>query len=85
MSNPKLLADDTSLFSMVKKIDTSDIESNNILKKISECAFQWRMTFNPDRAKQAQELDFPYRMQTINHPSLCFNQNIVPQTSFQKH
>ena len=74
----------TPHFSVVKNIDASDIDSNNVLIKISECAFQWRTKFNPDPAKQVQDLFFSYKLLLINHLPLCFNQNI-PQTSFQKH
>ena len=52
-SNAKLFADDTSLFSVVHDINTSAIELNSDLKKINDWAFQWKMTFNPDRSKQA--------------------------------
>ena len=55
-SNPKLFVDDTSLFSVVKNIDASNIDLNNDLKKIGEWAFQWKMSFNLDPIKQAQEL-----------------------------
>ena len=47
-------------------------------KKIGEGAFQWKINFNPDPTKQAQELIF-------NHPLLFFNQNAAPQISLQKH
>ena len=53
-SNAKLFADDTSLFSVVHDINTSTIstiELNSDLKKIIDWAFQWKMTFNPDRSK----------------------------------
>lgn len=43
------------------------------------------MYFNPDPAKQAQELIFSSNIQMISHPPLFFNQNIVPQTFLQKH
>ena len=43
------------------------------------------MNFNPDHTKQAQELIFSRKVQMINHPPLFFNQNVVPQTSLQKH
>ena len=43
------------------------------------------MNFNPDPTKQAQELIFSRKRQMINHPPLFINQNVVPQTSFQKH
>ena len=84
-SGPKLFADDTSLFSVIKNADTSNIDLNNDLKKIGEWAFQWKMNFNPDPTKQAQERFFSRKVQTTNHPPLFFNGNVVPQTSLQKH
>ena len=33
------------------------------------------MNVNPDPAKQAQEVIFSRKVQTINHPPLIFNQN----------
>ena len=50
-SNPKLFADDTSLFSVVKNVDASNIDLNNDLKKIGEWVFQWKMSFNLDPSK----------------------------------
>ena len=85
MSNPKLFADDTSLFAAVKNVDASNFDLNNDVKKIDEWAFQWKMNFNPDPIKQAQELTFSGIVQMINHPPLFFSQNAVPQTSVQKH
>ena len=41
------------------------------------------MNFNPDPTKQAQKLIFSRKVQTTNHP--FFNENVVPQTSLQKH
>ena len=81
-SNPKLLADDTSIFSVVKSADGSNIDQNNYLKKAGEREFQWKMNFNPDPTKQVQELS---KAQMANRPTLFFNQNLVPQTSPQKH
>ena len=83
-SNPKLFADDTSLFSVVKNVDASNIDLNNDLKKIGEWAFQWKMSFNPDPTKQAQELIFSRKVQTTN-PPLFFNKNVVPKTTLQRH
>ena len=65
-SKPKFFADDTSLFSVVKNNDFSNIDLNNNLKKIGEWAFQWKMNFNPDPTKQAQELIFSHKVQMIN-------------------
>ena len=56
--SPKLFADDTSFFSIVKNVDASNIDLNNDLKKIDEWVFQWKMNFSVDPTKQAQELIF---------------------------
>ena len=56
-SKPKLFAD-TSLFSVVHDKNTSAKELNNDLRKISNWAYQWKMSFNPDPLKQAQEVVF---------------------------
>ena len=50
-SNPKLFADDASLFSTVQNINTSTVNLNNDLTKISEWAVQLKMNFNPDPSK----------------------------------
>ena len=84
-SNPKLFADDTSLFSVVKNVNASNIDLNNDLKKIGEWAFQWKISFNPDPTKQAQELIFSHKVQTTNHPLLFFIENVIPKTTLQKH
>ena len=57
-SKCKLFADDTSLFSVVRDIDTSENDLNHDLEKISEWAFPRKMKFNLDPTKQAQEIIF---------------------------
>ena len=84
-TNAKLFAGDTSLFSVVRDINTSAAHLNNDLKKISNLAFQWKMSFNPDPSKQAQEVIFSRKLQKINHPSIYFNNNPIEQVSSQKH
>ena len=84
-SNAKLFADDTSLFSVVRDINTSAIELNKDLKKINDWAFQWKLTFNPDRSKQAQEIIFSRKIKKATHPPLLFNNNNVSQVNSQKH
>ena len=84
-SNPKLFADNTSLFSVIKNVDASNIDLNNDLKKIGEWAFQLKMSFNPDPTKQTQDIIFSRRVQTINPPPLFFNENVVPKNTLQKH
>ena len=51
-TNAKLFADDTSLFSVIRDINTSATHLNNELRKMSNWAFQWKMSFNPDPSKQ---------------------------------
>ena len=51
ISNPKLFADDTSLFSVVQDIALSAKNLNDDLKKINKWALQWKMSFNQDPNK----------------------------------
>ena len=84
-SNVKLFAEDTSLFSVVHNITGSAILLNSDLFKINEWALQWKMSFNPDSIKQAQEIMFSRKTSKRNHPGLMFNNNIVNLTTNHKH
>ena len=84
-TNPKLFASDTFLFSIVHDINTSAAHLNNDLRKISNWAFQWKMSFNPDPSKQAQEVIFSRKHEKISHPSIYFNNNPIESVSSQKH
>ena len=53
--------------------------------QINKWAFQWKMSFNPDPSKQAQEIIFSRKTKKICHPSLRFNNSIVSQSPYQKH
>ena len=85
VSNPKLFADDTSLFSVVQDITLSAKNLNDDLKKINKWVFQWKMSFNPDPNKQAQEVIFSRKLNKPNHPSLNFNNMVVIQSTTHKH
>ena len=61
-TNAKLFAGDTSLFSVVRDINTSAAHLNNDLRKISNGPFQWKMRFNPDPSKQVQEVNFSRKL-----------------------
>ena len=54
-STAKLFADDTSTFSVVHDISLSLLQLNDDLIKISNWAYQWKMSFNPEVTKQVQE------------------------------
>ena len=59
--NAKLFADDTSLFSVIHDSQTSANVLNKDLEMIYKWAFQWKMNFNPDPTKQAQEVIFNHK------------------------
>ena len=84
-SNPQLFADDTSLLSVVQNINSTANDRNIDLMKISDWTFQWKMRFNPDPKKQTQEVIFSRKTNKIDHPLLCFNQNLVKSPSTHKH
>ena len=58
---------------------------SNDLAKISTWTFQWKMDFNPDPTKQAQEVIFSRKLQNTNHPCLIFIHNTMNITESQKH
>ena len=73
----KVFADDTSVFSIVQNVSTSANHLNNDLSKINNWAFHWKMSFNPDPSKQAQEVIFSRKIQKTYHPSIYFNNKSV--------
>ena len=84
-SKAKLFADDTSLFSLTHDITTSANELNNNLKKISDWAFQWKMSFNLDPSKRAQEVIFSRKLKNVSHPTLVFNNANLSLCNSQKY
>ena len=55
---------------------------NDDLSKISEWAYRWKMLFNTDITKQAQEVIFSRKHIKIDHPIVYFNE---AHTTCQKH
>ena len=84
-SNAKLFADDTSLFSIVKDKNESANILNGDLQLISRWADKWKMLFNPDPKKPAQEVLFSRKTRIENHPTISLNNIPVERTTFQKH
>ena len=56
--NTKLFADNTSLFSTITSSAISSANLNDDLVKITDRAYHWKISFNPDVTKQAQEIIF---------------------------
>ena len=81
----KIFTDDIFLFSHVFNKDTSQDELNNDLQKVSDWAFQWKMQFNPDPNKQAQEVIFSKKAESSNSLPLIFNKTEVTTCQSQKH
>ena len=85
-SNAKnLFADDTSLFTIVKDKQESADVLNNDLSLIFKWTFNWKMLFNPDTNKAAQEVLFSRKKKTQNHPNISLNNIQVERVSHQKH
>ena len=62
INNVKLFADDASIFSTVYNIKISTSNLNSDLQKVYEWAFKWKISFNPDSTKQAQEVIFSRKL-----------------------
>ena len=84
-SNVKLFADDICLFSIV----SDPLERANVLKedvdKIGQWVEQWKMGFNLDPTKQAQEVVFSKKPQESFHPNLYFSKLLIGRVQIQKH
>ena len=80
----KLFADDTSIFHVAKDPSTSAEILNHNLTRISEWAYRWKMSFNPDPSKQAKEVLFSNKAAKKNHPNIIFNGSTVQNSANQK-
>ena len=58
MSDVKLFADDTSVFNVVFDTDIFAELLNQDLRALQNWAYQWKMSFNPDPTKQAEQVIF---------------------------
>ena len=56
---------------------------SNDLNRINNLVFQWKMNFNPDSSKQAQEVIFSSITKKLEQPPLIFNNNIVTHSITQ--
>ena len=84
-SNPKLFADDTSLFSTVTDEALSNSHLNDDLSKINDWAYKWKKSFNPDSTKPAHEVVFSRKKRNIHYPPITFNKLLVKRVQSHKH
>ena len=83
--NVKLFTDDTSLFSTITSLAISSSNLNEDLLKITQWAYQWKMSFTPNITKQAQEIIFYQKKNDTSYPSLYFNNARIQRQTVQKH
>ena len=82
-----IFADNISLFSKFYDIHKSASKLNDDFEKISYWAYQWKMQFNPDPNKQANEVIFSRKTSSNNlpHPPIKFNKIDISECPHQKH
>ena len=78
-------ADDTSLFTVVYDVDIAGNKLNRDVEIISTWAYQWQMLFNPDKNKQAIQVIFSQKKDTLVHPPLFFSESEVVIKAEHKH
>ena len=59
-----------TIFSVILENQTSANNNTKDLETIHNWAFQWKMNFNPDPTKQAQEAIFSCKAKRLPHPPL---------------
>ena len=72
-------------FSVVPGSVASTAFLNDDLLKISRWVYQWKMIFNPDASKQAQEIVLSRKANASNHATVYFNNVPVIRDNIQKH
>ena len=75
----------TSLITKVKDQNESANTLNNDLLLISRWPYNWKMIFNLDPSKPAQEVLFSTKKKTQIHPTISFNNIQVERASHHKH
>ena len=85
MSICKIFADGTSLFSKIIDTRNSQNTLNSDLEIIKNRVYQWKMQFNPDLKKQANEAIFSRESNRCTYPPVTFNNNIIATCPHQKH
>ena len=83
--NVKLFAEDTSIFSVTHNPNECAADLNHDLDRIKRWAHDWRMSFNPDPAKQVVEVTFSRKKIPVDHPPIFFNDQTVIKGDEHKH
>ena len=83
-SNPSFKS--TSLFSIVRDLNTSANKTSGDLKKIEAWAHQWKKILNPNLLKQLQQVIFSRKRNKVHHPDIISSINLIlfPTASCKK-
>ena len=74
------------LFTVVQEPSAAAEDMNHdLLRLISQWAYDWRMSFNPDPQKQAVQLLLSRKRHDIDHSVLLFNDVPVEKVNEHKH
>ena len=84
LCNPKLFADDVSLNEHVHDSTLSSERLTHDLREIEHWAFKWKMVFNPDPNKPANEVTFTNQA-NVDTPNLFYTGNLIQSVSHHKH
>ena len=66
-------------------LTASQMNLNQDLDKINNWAYQWKISFNPDTSKKAQEVIFTRKVNNVLHLPLTCNNVDIGQIRSQKH
>ena len=69
----KVFAGDFSLFSLVCDPNESSVKVGRDSGRVSQRAFQWKMSFSPDPSKQAVDVYFSRKVNPVDTPPVYFN------------
>ena len=85
LSNPKLFASDTSIFSVLKDHLNTSNKLNEDLSKISQSAYHSKISFNHDISKQAQKVIFSCKTENLLKYTLVYwwMENYIFRTSMK--
>ena len=69
----------------MKDIISASVTLNEDLNLISNWAYTWKMSFNPDPSKQAKQITFSKKRSDTQLPVLIFNNSVISPSDSHKH
>ena len=81
----KIFADHTSLFSLVRDPNEISAKLGRELRRVAQWVHQWKMSFNLDPSKQAVEVHFTRKINSLDTSPVYFNNLAVASCETHKH